>query len=788
MPFNVDAVQKYDANGNQVWARDPNNVGLDATYDERNRRLTQADTQEQAEGKNHATAYDANSNLKSTIDAKGNTTTLVYDARGRKVSQTDRIAGVTTWGYDQNGNLLTLCDPDNQAAEKATHWTYDVRNLKLTESYPDHDPMATPPVNDQKTFTYDLAGRPMVFTDQQGDTVTHAFDAANRLLSRAYHSLSGAQPDDTDTLTYDDAGRLLVAQSGRYNNSVTMTYGDGAGRLTSESLAVNFENTPRNYTVQSLYDEAGHRTQITYPDGTVVTRSYNERDQLAQIGYNNDMVASFDYDNGGRRRTRTLGDTRGTVTTWFYDRQDNLITGVDTPNVTSFGYTFDANKNKLTETLGTPMADYGFGTTTPTAYDNEDRLTAWSRSDGKKRQSWDLTGAGDWRTFTENSVAQNRDHSPVHAFTKIDGVSSLAYDTKGNLITNSNAQTYIWDFDNRMYSAAVSGNTHNYTYDALGRRVSKTVADGTNSAITVFVCVTQPIEHSPYAGQEVVEYVGGALSTSPSKKYVFGEYIDELLVMGVPASGSETKYFYHHNNIYSVTALTNQAGAVVERYAYTAYGKKLFCDASGTLLSQQQSIVGNPYLFTGRRFDAETSLDYFRARCFDADQGRFSGRDPIENQVNVYAYTENRPLDAIDPSGLATTIVCHCALSYLVPNVPPVSYDVEVPITYLGGATGDQKCKEACEIKKPCAVSLCTGWEIKGKPNPRPCLDEEICRAYTDCSQTDCESACWRVAVYSSGLCVAIGKKNPAAGLVCEEGVVAYTVSCYARFALCKQK
>ena len=145
--------------------------------------------------------------------------------------------------------------------------------MRLTETYPDHAPTATPPVNDQKTFTYDLAGRPAVFTDQQGDTVTHAFDAANRLLSRAYHSPSGARPDDTDTLTYDDAGRLMTAQSGRYNNTVTMAYGDGAGRLTSESLTVNFENTPRTYTVQSQYDKAGHRTQITYPDDSVVTRT-----------------------------------------------------------------------------------------------------------------------------------------------------------------------------------------------------------------------------------------------------------------------------------------------------------------------------------------------------------------------------------------------------------------------------------------------------------------------------------------------------------------------------------
>ena len=36
----------------------------------------------------------------------------------------------------------------------------------------------------------------------------------------------------------------------------------------------------------SQYDLAGNRTQITYPDNSVVTRGYDPRNQLATIGYN----------------------------------------------------------------------------------------------------------------------------------------------------------------------------------------------------------------------------------------------------------------------------------------------------------------------------------------------------------------------------------------------------------------------------------------------------------------------------------------------------------------------
>jgi YD repeat-containing protein len=134
---------QYDANGNTLSVRDPNNVGWDAGtalgtfngYDELNRLTARIDTQ----GDKNQTGYDANGNAKSATDAKNQTAATEFDARDRKVKLTDRIAGVTTWKFDQNSNLLELCDADNQAANKPTVWTYDALNLKVTETYPDHD-------------------------------------------------------------------------------------------------------------------------------------------------------------------------------------------------------------------------------------------------------------------------------------------------------------------------------------------------------------------------------------------------------------------------------------------------------------------------------------------------------------------------------------------------------------------------------------------------------------------------------------------------------------------------
>jgi len=90
--------------------------------------------------------------------------------------------------------------------------------------------------------------------------------------------------------------------------------------------------------------------------------------------------------------------------------------------------------------------------------------------------------------------------------------------------------------------------------------------------------------------------------------------------------------------------LTNASGTAAATYAYDAFGNLLA--TTGTL--------ANPFRYTGREFDAETGLHFYRARYYDSTLGRFISSDPIEfnGGANFYVYTGNRPLIRIDPSGL----------------------------------------------------------------------------------------------------------------------------------------
>ena len=123
-------VFSYDAGGNQLSVRDPNNVGADMVYDNLGRNTQRTDTVSDVT----KTEYDRSGNAIKQIDAKNKNTLIAFDARGRRKSTTDRISAATQFSYNAGGQLLSLTDAESQT----TSYTYDARGAKLTEQYPDH--------------------------------------------------------------------------------------------------------------------------------------------------------------------------------------------------------------------------------------------------------------------------------------------------------------------------------------------------------------------------------------------------------------------------------------------------------------------------------------------------------------------------------------------------------------------------------------------------------------------------------------------------------------------------
>jgi RHS repeat-associated protein len=177
-----------------------------------------------------------------------------------------------------------------------------------------------------------------------------------------------------------------------------------------------------------------------------------------------------------------------------------------------------------------------------------------------------------------------------------------------------------------------------YSYDYLGRRISKTVYGSPD--VTTKYCYD--------GGQVIAEYDG---SDNLLRKFIYGPGIDEPICM-IDVAGSNAVYYYHFDGLGSVAALSDVNNVVVESYSYDVFGAPTIYDANETEISK--STIGNPYMFTARRADDETALYYYRARYYAFDVGRFLQTDPVGylEGMNLYTYCGNNPLNLIDPMGL----------------------------------------------------------------------------------------------------------------------------------------
>ena len=106
--------------------------------------------------------------------------------------------------------------------------------------------------------------------------------------------------------------------------------------------------------------------------------------------------------------------------------------------------------------------------------------------------------------------------------------------------------------------------------------------------------------------------------------------------------------------MFSTYAITDSAGAVAERYAYEPYGQLTTYDASYAA-PEPTSRLSNPFTFTGRELDAESTLMHYRARAYSSTHGRFLQPDPLEyggGSIALYQYASGTPVTLTDPTGL----------------------------------------------------------------------------------------------------------------------------------------
>jgi RHS repeat-associated protein len=150
----------------------------------------------------------------------------------------------------------------------------------------------------------------------------------------------------------------------------------------------------------------------------------------------------------------------------------------------------------------------------------------------------------------------------------------------------------------------------------------------------------------------VAEYDG---SGNLLRRYVHGPGVDEPLLW-YEGSTLASRRHLRADHQGSVVAVSDVSGNSLGIDSYSEYGIK------------GASNIGR-FQYTGQIYLAEVGLNYYKARMYSARWGRFLQVDPVgyKDDINLYTYVGNDPLDKTDPSG--TYAVVDDATAFIVGGI-----------------------------------------------------------------------------------------------------------------------
>lgn len=705
----------YDQNGNITGVIDPLGNTTDISYDRRglatSRKLTSKDgvtletkytydrdgrktAETNGEGKSKLWIYNSSNQIIQTVDEAGNKTDYTYDTFGQILTSTDSLGAKTIYTYDILGNVTSLTDANGNK----TSYVYDSFGRLTEETLAD---------GSKTTYEYNQIGNLVKKTDPNGTVVNNTYDSLGRLTKRSIVKGQGVLGVSEESYTYNPLGNLTAATDS-LGNTLVFSY-DNFGRLTSE--------TQNGKTAQTGYDANSNITSLIYPSGKTVAKTYDAANRLTGITLDGKNVANYNYNsltldsltlaNGaktnysydsllrlksltnftketiGNGKKQTIQDSIVNEFAFSYDQTNNILSNGENT------YAYDA-LNRLTsvdrgDTLtanGAPRMldknkqehlsiDY--------AYDNLGNRTqleqtlSWTTRRGKEKEK---TRVADYTSnalnqYTNISIPKSANNPANNSGKKI---VTFTYDKNGNL-TQDSTQRYFYDYRNRLvkvesYEINRKGKIETnlvseYSYDILGRRITKTLYnddDEVKKIIRYTYSGQDAIEEDTYAVREEYSHKTRTTTTKEilksTKENIYSNSLDDILQTILTTVDGNKKtvqaFFYQKNQVGSITAITDEKGKLLKEYEYDEFGKVYERPTKQDFwMPWKKSSLENTRLFTGREYDRETNLYYYRARYYSADLGRFLNRDPIgtRDNINLYAYVGNNPVGYTDGMG-----------------------------------------------------------------------------------------------------------------------------------------
>ncbi|KPZ73140.1 tRNA nuclease WapA precursor [Shewanella sp. P1-14-1] len=595
------------ADGLLIERTDPNNQVIYYYYDAfgNTRKVTT-----KAKDKNNAwktqsitTDFDAYGRKAATIDPDKGNWTYTYNAFGELLTQTDAKQQVTITEYDAMGRMLWRKDDTNLSCWGYGNSTsqHNVGKPTWVKTWANQTNCATSAaVLSSEHYFYDHYGRPNQ-TDFNVDGSSYStkteYNAKGQVSRQHYPSNNGTFYVNF----YYNANNYLYLQKDSSNRNLRrITEMDVFGNITKQTFA-NGTSEEKGFNSRT-----GRISHIDVAKGTrdIHTLSYGEFDAKGNVefrahsyfnstgGQTLSFNETFTYDKLNRIETRDLSVGGGSLTGYSYDEQ----------------YAYD-----------------GFGNI-------KSRKGYSGGSYSKNLASYDYL----------QSVSVNRLNSAT-----VDGktYSKFVYDDNGN-ITSDGRRNFTYNAFDKASRIKSGSQYTDYQYNHNRAVLSRTDYRQEGSDWKTF--------HTDYVGsiyQQEKRYKGSQLENT-RHKYLIGN-IMVVRNHNTTLGKSEEVQYQHTDHQGSILSITNQSGAVLEQYFYTAFGKPMKLAGSSLI----QAITPMARGYTGHEMLPNMDIIQMGGRIYDPTLARFMQADPfIQAPTNLqnynrYSYVLNNPLTYTDPSG-----------------------------------------------------------------------------------------------------------------------------------------
>jgi RHS repeat-associated protein len=570
-------------------------------------------------------------------NALNQTKTTVKNSQGHVLESIDAQNNIIRYQYDPFGNLTKTTDPQGNVITA----TYDLRGRKTQMIDPDMGSWS---------YYYDVLGQIVKKTDAKGQVSSMAYDKVGRMVQRS-------EPDLTSSWTFDTCtkgiGKLCQA---RADNGYSRSIGyDALGRPSSTSTTIDSV-----YTSSVTYDANGRIATQTYPNRLVIKYIYTSLGRLKEIRNNATNALYWQanaYDAEGHLTQQLYGNN--VITQQIFEattgRIKNIYAGAGN-SIQSLNYNYDSVGNLLSRTDNNQALSETF------LYDNLNRLTSTTINapSGTNTLTYTYNAIGnilsrsDLGNYTYGNV-NAKPHAVAQIALKVGGKRTYHYDLNGSLtqevqynasnsVVTNLGRTVTYTSFNMPHAINDSATNMTFAYGPEHQRTTQT----TLQAKTIYL-------HPDNTGglfyeKEVLN--NGSGSTIVHKNFITA---NGKAIAIVKQSGATTNLIYlHYDTLGSTTAITNEAGAVIERLAYEPFGKRR---TPTGIFNATLKGVETDRGFTSHEHLEEFGLIHMNGRVYDPLVGRFMSADPlIQEQDNLqsynrYSYVMNNPLMFIDPSG-----------------------------------------------------------------------------------------------------------------------------------------